>query len=119
MADAHGCKQAAGLWQVKKEVPVQDDGGHSALHTYIFALDGDHVTLRLMSSIRGPWRSDDDFYRLAAECRGEALYYRPPFADWVELATFENGRFVEAGSGLKRIFQRIGDTEVAVGTGRS
>lgn len=113
MADLSGCEQAAGLWQVTDEVPVPDDGGRSALDTYIFAFDGHTVVLRLMSPIRGQWKSEDDFYRLAAECRGQALYYRPPFADWVELATFEDGRFVQVGSGRKRIFGRIGDAEVA------
>lgn len=113
MTDAGGCRQATGLWQVQKDVPVPDDGGRPALDTYIFAFDGDTVVLRLMSPIRGQWKSEDDFYRLAAECRGAALYYRPPFADWVELATFEDGRFAQVGGERKRIFQRIGDTEVA------
>ena len=113
MADASGCAQATGLWQVAEDVPVTDDGGRAALDTYIFAFDGETVTLRLVTTTLGQWKSEDDFYRLAAECRGEALYFRLPFADWLELATFEDGRFVQVGSGRKRIFARIADGEVA------
>jgi hypothetical protein len=113
MTDERACEHAIGLWQVKKEVPVADDSGRAALDTYIFAFDGDTVTLRLMSPIRGQWKSEDDFYRLGAECRADVLYYRPPFADWVELATFEDGLFVQVGSGRKRIFERIGQQKVA------
>jgi hypothetical protein len=113
MTDASACEQAIGLWQVKEEMPVPDDSGRAAPDTYIFAFDGDTVTLRLMSQIRGQWKSEDDFYRLTAECRGDMLYYRPPFADWIELTTFEDGRFVQVGSGRKRIFERIGQQKVA------
>lgn len=113
MAEASGCNQAVGLWQVKEDVPVQDDGGRLALDTYIFAFDGDTVVLRLITTTLGQWKSEDDFYRLAAECRGEALYFRPPFGDWVELAMFQDGRFVQLGSGRKRSFERIGAAEVA------
>jgi hypothetical protein len=113
MADPSGCQQAAGLWQVKEDVPVQDDGGRPALDTHVFAFDGDSIVLRLISTTLGQWKSADDFYRLAAECRGEVLHFRPPFADWVELATFEDGRFVQVGSGHKRIFERIGEEAVS------
>jgi len=112
MANAGGCKQATGIWQVKEDVPLEDDGGRLGLDTYIFAFDGDTATLRLITTTLGQWKSDDDFYRLAAECREDALYIRPPFADWLELATFEDGRFVQVGSGRKRIFERIGEAQV-------
>jgi hypothetical protein len=112
MANAGGCEQATGIWQVKEDVPLEDDGGRLGLDTYIFAFDGHTATLRLITTTLGQWKSDDDFYRLAAECRGDALYIRPPFADWLELATFEEGHFVQIGSGRKRIFERIGEAQV-------
>ena len=112
-----GCAQATGLWQVREDVDIEDDGGRLALDTFSFAFDGDTVVLRLASRHAGQWKSDDDFYRLAAECRGEALFIRPPFGDWVELATFEDGRFVQVGSGRKRIFERIEDAQVAAWNG--
>ena len=61
----------------------------------------------------GRFRSVDGFYRLAAECRGDELWYRPPRGAWVHLATIEDGHFVDMGSGRKRIFARISDDEVA------
>ena len=119
MNDRSGCTQAAGLWQVKEDVQVDDDAGRLALDTYIFAFDGETVVLRLTNRHAGQWKSDDDFYRLAAECRGEALYIRPPFADWIEIATFEDGRFIQMGSGRKRIFERIETPRWPRGTARS
>jgi hypothetical protein len=104
---------ATGLWQVSEEVPVADDGGRLANDVYIFRYDGDTVTLRLPTLRLGQWKSADDVYRLAAEWRGAALWYRPPFGDWVELATFEDDRFVDVGSGRKRIFGRIDESDVA------
>jgi hypothetical protein len=105
--------RASGLWQVREEVPVDDDAGRLVNDVYIFRFDGETVTLRLLTPRIGQWKSDDDFYRVAAEWRGDTLFYRPPFGDWVELATFEDDRFVDVGSGRKRIFGRIDDSEVA------
>lgn len=113
MTNAGGCKEAPpGLWRVKEDVPVRDDGGRLALGTYIFAFDGNTVVLQLITRHPGQWKSDDDFYRLEAEWRDATLYFRPPFADWVELAAFEDGRFVQTGSGRKRIFERIDESQV-------
>lgn len=108
-----GCRDATGLWQVAEEVPVADDGGRPGGDAFIFSFDGDTVTLPLLALHPGPLRSADGFYRLAAECRGDELWYRPPAGDWVRLATMENGRFVDIGSGRKRSFARISDDEVA------
>ena len=102
-----------GLWQVCDEVPVADDGGRLVNDAQVFRLDGDTVTLRLHTLNPAQWKSADDFYRVAAEWRGDTLWYRPPFGDWAELATFEDGRFVDVGNGRKRIFCRIGEDEVA------
>jgi hypothetical protein len=106
-------ERASGLWQVREDVPVDDDGGRLANDVYIFRYDGETVTLRLLTTRIGQWKSDDDFYRLAAEWRGDTLFYRPPFGDWAELATFEDDRFVDVGSGRKRIFGKIDESEVA------
>jgi hypothetical protein len=108
-----GCGDASGLWQVNQEVAVADDGGRPGGDTVIFRFDGDTVTMSLLALHPGPLRSDDGFYRLAAECRDDELWYRPPFGDWVQLATFEDGHFVDIGSGRKRIFARISDDDVA------
>jgi hypothetical protein len=113
MGNARRCEDATGLWQVREEVPVDDDGGRAGDDTYTFAFDGDSVTVRLMTLHPGQLRSTDGFYRLSAECRGDALWYRPPFGDWVQLATFEDGGFVDVGSGRKRVFARIADSDVA------
>jgi hypothetical protein len=113
MTDQNTAERPAGLWQVREDTPVDDDGGREAANTYIFALDSDTVTLRLLAPHTHQWRSDDDFYRLATQWRGDTLWYLPPFGDWVELATFEDDHFVEIGSGRKRIFGRITDADVA------
>ena len=60
----------------------------------------------------GQWRSDDDFYRLAARWDGDVLSYRPPFGPWAELAAYDGERFVNVGSGRKRIFRRIAPDDV-------
>ena len=112
MTDTTWSKRATGLWQLREEVPVHDDGGRSAGDAYTFRFDGDTVTLRLLTLHPGIWKSSDDFYRLSAQARDHALWYRPPFGDWVQLATFEDDRFVDIGSGLRRVFGRITDDEV-------
>ena len=106
-------KHSEGLWQLSRAEEVEDDGGRLGSDTYTFLFDGSTVTLRLLTLRAGQWRSDDDIYRLAADFDGHTLRYRPPFGEWTELATFEDGRFVDVGSGRKRIFERIADSEVA------
>jgi hypothetical protein len=104
--------QAEGLWQFDSEEPVADDGGRQATDLFTFAYHGDTVTLRLLTLHPGQWRTGDDFYRLAARWEGDMLSYRPPFGPWAELAAFDGERFVNVGSGRKRIFRRIAPDEV-------
>ena len=59
---------------------MHDDGGRSACDAYTFRFDGDTVTLRLRRA-PGIWKSSDDFDRLSAQARNDALWYRPPFGD--------------------------------------
>jgi hypothetical protein len=101
---------AVGIWQFRREESVDDDGGRPAGNTMLFKFDGDTVTLRLLSPHRQWWTSPDNFYRLAARFEDDALSYRPPFGDWTQLATFEDGYFVEIGGGRKRVFAKIDGT---------
>jgi hypothetical protein len=111
MADAH--IDAIGLWQLRETQSIADRSGRQPNDVYIFRYDGDTVTLRLPTLQDGVWKSDDDFYRLDARWNGSRLEYRPPFAGWAELASFEGDHFENVGSGTRRIFARIGDDEVA------
>jgi hypothetical protein len=79
---------------------------------FTFAYDGEYVTLRLLTLRTGQWKSADDFYKLQSRWEGNTLYYRPPFGSWTELASFEDGRFVNVGNGKKRIFGKITDEQV-------
>ena len=107
MGDEH--TDAIGLWQLRETQSIADDGsGRQPNDVYIFRYDGDTVTLRMMTLQAGVWKSDDDFYRLDARWNGSMLEYRPPFADWAELASFEGDHFEDAGSGTRRVFTRIG-----------
>jgi hypothetical protein len=105
---------AIGLWQLRETQSTDDDaGGRLTNDAYIFRYDGDTVTLRLVTMNPAMWKSDDDFYRLAARWDGDMLSYRPPFADWAELAAFKGDHFEDVGGGTRRIFGRIADDEVA------
>jgi len=100
-------RDAEGLWQLAESVAVADDQGKQANDAVTFLYSGGTVTLRLLTRHPESWRSNDDFYTLASKWKGNSLYYRPPFADFVELAAFEDGRFVNIGNGIKRIFEKI------------
>jgi hypothetical protein len=105
---------AIGLWQLRATETVEGDVSSRLTNdAYIFRYDGDTVTLRLITTNPAMWKSDDDFYRLAARWDGEMLTYRPPFTDWTELASFDGDHFEDVGSGTRRIFGRISDDEVA------
>jgi hypothetical protein len=112
MPSDHHAMNAEGLWQFKKSVPIADDQGKSVNDTITFLYADGMVTLRLLTLHLETWKSPDDFYKLATDWRGNVLYYRPPFGDFVDLAEFENGRFVDIGNGVKRIFERITPDEV-------
>jgi hypothetical protein len=104
--------QAAGLWQLHEEVPWTGDPARQANDVHTFRYRGAEVTLRLLTLRAGQWKSPDDFYLLAARWQGNRLLYRPPFGPWSELASFEDGRFVNTGNGRKRIFHRISEEQV-------
>ncbi len=106
-------EDAIGLWQLRETQAVEDDGdGRLTNDAYTFRYDGDTVTLRLATMNPAMWKSDDDFYRVAARWDGNMLSYRPPFGDWAELAAFDGERFEDAGSGTRRVFGRITEDEV-------
>jgi hypothetical protein len=113
MSGATGHEDAIGLWQLRETQAVEDDrSGRLTNDAYTFRYDGDTVTLRLATVNPAMWKSDDDFYRLAARWDGDMLTYRPPFGDWAELAAFTGDHFEDAGGGTRRIFGRISDDEV-------
>jgi hypothetical protein len=106
-------EDAIGLWQLRETQTVEDDGsGRLTNDAYTFRYDGDTVTLRLLTTNPAMWKSDDDFYRLAARWDGDMLSYKPPFADWAELAAFKGDHFEDVGGGTRRIFERITDDAV-------
>jgi hypothetical protein len=108
-----GHEDAIGLWQLKETQSVEDDGsGRLTNDAYTFRYDGDTVTLRLLTTNPAMWRSDDDMYRLDARWDGDMLTYRPPFADWTELAAWHGDHFEDSGSGTRRIFGRVDEDEV-------
>lgn len=109
----HPPPQAEGLWQLDSDTPSEHADAKPANDHFTFAYDGRHVTLRLLSLGLGRWKSADDFYKLESRWEGDTLCYRPPFGAWTELASFEDGRFVNLGSGRKRVFARIGADAVA------
>jgi hypothetical protein len=98
---------ATGIWRVSREEPVADDGGRVAANVPIFAFDGATVTLRLRTVHRWQPRPPDDVFRLPARLANGALTYRAPNGVWVDLATFEDGRFVDVGNGRKRIYEPV------------
>jgi hypothetical protein len=107
----HG--DAIGLWQLRETQTVEDDGsGRLTNDAYTFRYDGDTVTLRMATTNPAMWKSEDDFYRLDARWDGEMLTYRPPFADWAELAEFKGDHFEDVGGGTRRIFERITEDQV-------
>lgn len=112
MTKIHKHREVEGIWQFEKEIPVGNDLGKQVNDVFGFLHEDDTVTLRLLTLHPGQWKSDDDFYKLAARWEGDTLYYLPPFGSWSELATFENDHFINIGNGKKRIFRKIGSDEV-------
>ena len=96
-----------GIWRVSREQPVADDGGRAAANVPIFAFDGATVALRLRTVHRWQPRPADDVFRLPARFSDGELTYQAPNGAWVDLARFEDGRFVDVGSGRKRIYEPI------------
>ncbi|HMG47955.1 MAG TPA: hypothetical protein VK614_10905 [Allosphingosinicella sp.] len=112
MTNRENEREAEGLWQLAETVAIADDRGKQINNAVTFRYADGTVTLRMLSPKPGLWRSEDDFYKLTANWEGDALYYRPPFGDFAELAIFEDGRFVNIGNGVKRIFERIAEDDV-------
>jgi hypothetical protein len=112
MSDNRPQQHAEGIWQFKQSVPIDDDQGKLVNDTFTFVYRDDKVILRLMTLHPGQWKSQDDFYELATRWEADTLYYLPPFGTWTELAVFEAGHFVNVGNGVKRIFEKIPESEV-------
>lgn len=110
MDDKH--QQAEGIWQFKESIPVDDDKGKNVNDAITFAFHNGMVTLRLLTLRTGQWKSTDGFYTLAAKWEEDTLLYLPPFGEWTELASFEDGQFVNIGNGIKRIFKKISEDEI-------
>lgn len=96
-----------GIWRVSGEQPVVDDGGRAAANVPIFAFDGATVALRLRTVHQWQPRPPNDVFRLPARFADGELTYQAPNGAWVDLARFEDGRFVDVGSGRKRIYEPI------------
>lgn len=96
-----------GIWRVSREQSVVDDGGRAAANVPIFAFDGATVALRLRTLHQWQPRPPDDVFRLPARFADGELTYQAPDGSWVDLARFEDGRFVDVGSGRKRIYEPI------------
>jgi hypothetical protein len=112
MKNAFDTHAANGLWQLAREEPWPAATGREVNDCLTFELHGDEITLRLFALHDGQWQSADGFYKLAARWQGRQLQYLPPFGDWADLARFERGRFVDAGSGKRRVFERIAPAQV-------
>lgn len=104
-------QRAEGIWQFEESVPAHD-AGKIANDTITFVYRNEKVVLRLATLKLGQWKSKDDFYVLSTKWVGDALYYLPPFGSWTELAVFDGERFANVGSGVKRIFKKISETEI-------
>ncbi len=96
-----------GIWRVSREEPVADDGGRAAANVPMFAFDGATVALRLRTVHQWQPRPPDDVFRLPARLADGELTYQAPNGAWVDLARFEDGRFVDIGSGRRRIYELI------------
>jgi hypothetical protein len=77
-----------------------------------FYFDGETVTVQLHTHKDWMWRSEDDLYRLKTKWKGNDLFYRPPFADWRYLATFENGFFQVHDDPNLWVFERRAEGEL-------
>jgi hypothetical protein len=86
---------------------ARDDGAPKSITGSIFAFDGATVALRLRTVHQWQARPPDDVFRLPARLADGELTYQAPNGAWVDLARFEDGRFVAVGSGRKRIYEPI------------
>jgi len=109
---------AVGLWQIPPLSRVASKSSHGMLPgTHgVFAFDGQFVTVQLLTEKDWMWKSEDDVYKLEARWEGDALFYRPPFATWQYLATFQGDRFfvVDEGRRLRWDFRRICREDLAL-----
>ena len=99
--------EATGIWRVCGEEPVADDGGRSASNVPIFAFDGTTVALRLRTVHSWQERPPDDIFRLPGRLVDGELSYQAPNGQWVDVARFEDGRFVDVGNGRRRIYEPV------------
>jgi hypothetical protein len=104
---------AEGLWQQSSEVAAPGTEGKSLSDIYTFKYDQGLVTVRLLTVSKMNWRSLDGFYTLKSRWQGDTLQYLAPLGQWIDLAEFENGRFVASGDGKRREYTRITPDQVA------
>jgi len=87
-------KEAVGIWQVPPENQrLEGKGWVTHPNPHIFNYDGKYLTLFLITEKDWMWRSEDDYYKLKTEWRGDSLFYQPPFWKMTYLATFKEGKF--------------------------
>jgi hypothetical protein len=110
-AMSHG--DAEGLWQQSREVPAPGTEGNSLSGPYTFKYEAGLVTLHLPTISKASWRSPDGFYTLRTRWHGDTLQYLTPVGEWVDLASFEDGRFVVSGEGKRREYARITPDKIA------
>jgi hypothetical protein len=103
---------AEGLWQQVREVPTPGTEGKSLPEIYTFRYQRDLITLRLLVISNATWASPDGVYTLKSRWQGNTLQYLAPAGQWADLATFEDGRFVVSGDGLKREYVRVTPSQV-------
>ena len=105
--------KAVGIWQLQESIPYENNKGKQINDAYTFIYHRDStVTLRLLTLHKNQWKSKDDIYKLSAKWNGSVLCYLPPFGEWTELAVFENGKFINVGNGIKKIFKLITEEEI-------
>src|SRR5262249_13109151 len=104
---------AAGLWQRSREFSAPGTEGNTLSGPYTFKYEADLVTLHLATISKANWRSPDGFYTLRARWHSDTLQYLTPIGEWVDLASFLDGRFVSSGEGKRREYARITPDQVA------
>ncbi|MGB3073943.1 MAG: hypothetical protein WBB36_01410 [Chitinophagales bacterium] len=102
-----------GFWQFDKMLDNQVSYENQINDHFTFYYNDDEVIVRLTSTSPSKWESSDGIYRLKAKWESDKLFYLSPMGEWIELATYEDGRFVQCGIGKKKLFRKINIDEIA------